>query len=103
MNHKTIKNVLTRINTNAPKSPLKGKGFIRCEVNESAYYLLAKHAPDHCVSISERSPINRFGKLGFKPSYHISPELFAKYGKYKYEIDMVAHALQIVNTSELGK
>jgi phosphoribosylaminoimidazole-succinocarboxamide synthase len=103
MNHKTIKNVLTRINANAPKSPLKGKGYIRSEVSGAVYELLHKHAPAHCVEISERSPINRFGKLGFKPSFHISPELFAKYGKHKYEIDMVAHALQIVNTSELSK
>jgi hypothetical protein len=103
MNHKTIKNVLTRINTKAPKAPLKGKGFERHEVSEAVYALLHRHAPAHCVEISERAPINRFGKLGLKPSYHISPELWAKYGKYKYEIDMVAHALQIVNTSELGK
>jgi hypothetical protein len=103
MNHKKIKNVLLRINENAPKAPLRGKGFERHEVNEAVHNLMRKHAPAHCIEILQRAPINRFGKIGYTRQYFVSPELFIKYEKYKQENDIAANALQILNNSELCK
>lgn len=71
-----IKNRITKLNAKTPAKPLKGHGFDRVECTlPLVFQLLTKHAPFHCAVVSNREPINRFGKLGFVGHHYISPEL----------------------------
>lgn len=73
-----IKNRIAKVAAATPAKPLKGHGFNRVECTiPMVFQLLTKHAPFHCAVVSNREPINRFGKLGFVGHNYISPELAA--------------------------
>lgn len=65
--------------TNPPASPVKGRGFNRqllTDDSEIVDYALTLSNP-HVAVVSERKPINRFGKIGYPKSVFVSPEFFS--------------------------
>lgn len=94
-----VKNRLNKVNGTAPAKPLKGHGFARVECTlPLVFQLLVKHAPLHCAIVSNREPINRFGKLGFVGHQYTSPELaevvkanFADFEALEKSLGIIAH------------
>ena len=76
-NPKLIQTRIKRLAATAPAAPLKGLGNIRHELEmPTVFEMLEKAIPAHCVRISERQAINRFGKIGYPKHDFVSPELW---------------------------
>ena|ERR1700741_2549253 len=67
-----------------PLRPLKGRGYSRIEVSEEVYNVIKSIYPLHCEIIGVRRPINRFGKLGLRPSFCVSPEIWRYFNKNEF-------------------
>ena len=78
INLATFKQRLSML-SNAPASPVKGRGFVRELLTDEAEivdFAMNLNNP-HIAVLSERKSINGFGKIGYPKSVFVSPEFFA--------------------------
>jgi len=75
-NLKLISRRITKVAVTPPAKPLRGRGYDRRELKlEHVFAILQKRAPLHCDIVTERGPVNGYGKLGYIPHSYISLEL----------------------------
>ena len=100
VNFSQVSKRIAKIATTDPTSPLKGRGFVRIEINFPLVFIkLQKLAPNHCEIVAHRLPINNFGKLGYVGLNFISPELENVIGANYEDFKRLEQALKTVSDS----